>query len=62
MHLLERNAELSKASLGAQGGEMDNATRVIVNCKDDIKALWEDNVVQAVLTRGKVKLQDSAAL
>ena len=61
-HVLERNAELSTASLGAQGSEMDNATRVIVNCKDDNEALWEDNVVQAVLKRGKVKLQDSAAL
>lgn len=61
-HVLERNEELSKNTLGAQGNGSDEATGILVNCKDDIKALWEDDVVQAVLKKGKVKLQDSAAL
>lgn len=61
-HVLERNEELSKNPLGVQGNEMDDTTRVIVGCKDAIKALWEDDVVQAVLKKRKVRLPDSAAL
>jgi guanine nucleotide-binding protein alpha-1 subunit len=40
----------------------DAASEFIANSKADIKALWEDPVVQAVLTRRKVKLADSAGL
>ena len=46
----------------AQVSHADEATDVIASCKADIKALWEDSVVQAVLIRRKVKLADSAGL
>lgn len=40
----------------------DDATDVIAGCKDDMKALWGDDVVHEVLARQKVKLADSAEL
>lgn len=47
---------------GGGGGpsDPDAASEAIANSKADIKALWEDPVVQAVLTQRKVKLADSA--
>ncbi|TFK64784.1 hypothetical protein BDN72DRAFT_901266 [Pluteus cervinus] len=40
--------------------EDDDATDVIASCKDDMKALWADPEVRAVLRKRKVRLQDSA--
>ncbi|KAF9461031.1 G-protein alpha subunit [Collybia nuda] len=45
------------------GGEkeiVDEATEVIACCRDDMKALWADQVVQAVLRRRRMRLEDSA--
>ncbi|KIK81720.1 hypothetical protein PAXRUDRAFT_15081 [Paxillus rubicundulus Ve08.2h10] len=38
-----------------------HVTEVIAGCKDDIKALWEDNVIQEMLRRRRVRLEDSAS-
>src|SRR3984957_5739805 len=40
----------------------DPTTEVIARCKDDMKALWEDSVVRSVLSRRKIRLEDSAGL
>lgn len=41
---------------------MDNATEVIVSCKDDMKALWTDEAVKALLTKRRMRIEDSAGL
>ncbi|KAK7685083.1 hypothetical protein QCA50_011920 [Cerrena zonata] len=40
--------------------DLDRATGVIAGCKDDIKLLWEDSLIQELLQRRGVKLGDSA--
>ncbi|OSC97274.1 G-protein alpha subunit [Trametes coccinea BRFM310] len=42
----------------SQARDKDNPTAVLAACKDDIVALWEDKVVQAVLKKQNVRLQD----
>jgi guanine nucleotide-binding protein subunit alpha len=41
---------------------MDEATEVIVSCKDDMKALWTDEAVRALLTGRRMRIEDSAGL
>ncbi|KAI0824282.1 G-alpha-domain-containing protein [Trametes gibbosa] len=38
--------------------DKDNPSAVLAACKDDIVTIWEDTVVQAVLKRHNVRLQD----
>jgi hypothetical protein len=40
----------------------DPTTEVIARCKDDMKTLWEDSIVRSVLSRRKIRLEDSAGL
>jgi len=40
----------------------DNATEVIVSCCDDIRSLWEDDVVRAMLHRRKMRVEESSGL
>lgn len=44
------------------GSKHDNATVTIAQCKDDMKALWEDSSVKLALKRRKLQLPDSAGL
>lgn len=44
------------------GGERDDATEVIAGCREDVRALWEDEVVQEMLARQRIRLADSAGL
>ena len=39
--------------------DLERATGVIAGCKDDIRLLWEDSVIQELLKRRGVKLTDS---
>ena len=50
--------------LGGPGaaGERDDATEVIAGCREDVRALWEDGVVQEMLARQRIRLADSAGL
>ncbi|KAF5380126.1 hypothetical protein D9615_006289 [Tricholomella constricta] len=41
---------------------LDEATEVIAGCAEDMKALWADGAVQAVLRRRNMRLEDSAGL
>lgn len=41
---------------------MDEATEVIAGCKDDMLALWTDEDVQRVLSRRRMRVEDSAGL
>lgn len=42
--------------------DLDSVTITIANCKDDMKALWEDKTVRLALKRRKLRLPDSAGL
>ncbi|EGO03512.1 hypothetical protein SERLA73DRAFT_175022 [Serpula lacrymans var. lacrymans S7.3] len=37
-----------------------DVTEIIASCKDDMKALWQDDAVQTELARGRIRLDDSA--
>ena len=54
-------ASSSKAH-GKERADADDATEVIASCRDDMKALWEDKAVQALLQKHNIRLQDSAGL
>lgn len=56
-HVLERSQERMRGS-----ADSEDATGVIAGCRDDIKALWEDPIVQDVLARRNIRLADSADL
>ncbi|KAI0350747.1 G-protein alpha subunit [Trametes cingulata] len=43
---------------GSQAKDKDNPSAVLAACRDDIVALWEDSVVQGVLKKHNVRLQD----
>jgi hypothetical protein len=45
-----------------QRQSVDEATEVIVSCKEDIKALWMDKAVRAVLMKRRMRVEDSAGL
>lgn len=42
--------------------QVDEATEVIVSCQEDMKALWTDELVRAVLTKRRMRVEDSAGL
>jgi hypothetical protein len=44
------------------GDERDESTEVIARCRDDMKALWEDRVVKEVMSKRRLRLEDSAEL
>lgn len=44
------------------GDDLDSATRTIVACKDDMKALWNDKSVRLALKHQNQRLPDSAGL
>jgi guanine nucleotide-binding protein alpha-1 subunit len=39
-----------------------DSTEAIANCKDDIKSIWSDDIVQAMLAKRRIRLEDSASL
>ncbi|KAH9932360.1 G-protein alpha subunit [Fomitopsis serialis] len=41
-------------------GAADDATEVIAGCREDMKTLWEDGVVREMLTRLRLRMEDSA--
>ena len=43
-------------------GQPDEATEIIASCREDIKALWTDDVVRRVLEKRKVRVEESAGL
>lgn len=46
----------------SQFKDKDNPSAVLAACRDDIVTLWEDTVVQAVLKKQNVRLQDMPGL
>lgn len=48
--------------LEEEEGLLYKATMIIAGCVDDMEALWDDPVVQKLVTNGSVNLSDSAQL
>jgi len=40
----------------------DDVSDIIASCRDDIKSIWEDSTVKEMLSRRKVRIEDSAGL
>ncbi|KAG1772919.1 guanine nucleotide binding protein, alpha subunit [Suillus placidus] len=55
-----RNPEFLRHSFERDLPTLLDSTDVIANGKDDIKALWSDDHIQAMLWRRKTRLEDSA--
>ncbi|KAH9479016.1 Guanine nucleotide-binding protein alpha-4 subunit [Psilocybe cubensis] len=46
---------------GEEEGEMvDDATEILASCLEDMKALWTDDVVRAVLKKRRIRIEDTA--
>ncbi|KAG6917482.1 hypothetical protein DXG01_002345 [Tephrocybe rancida] len=45
---------------GSKEGAVDDATEVIAECRQDMRALWADPTVQEVLKRRRIRMEDSA--
>jgi len=54
--------EPSPLGRGKACADFEEITGVIAGCKEDIKALWEDELVQKVLTRRKYRVDESSGL
>lgn len=54
--------ELSADELRRINAELEEIAGVIAGCKDDIKTLWEDEVVQRVLSKRKYRVDESSGL
>jgi hypothetical protein len=57
-----REKEISAAELGKMTAEIEGITGIITGCKEDIKALWEDEVVQRVLSKRRHRVDESSGL
>ena len=52
-----------KIHLGEKdSAELEEITSIIVGCKEDIKALWEDELVQKILGKKKHRVEESSGL
>lgn len=56
------DAESSRRPIKHDGVSSQDATEVIASCKNDIMALWADDVIREMLRRHRVRLEDSASL
>ncbi|OAX39062.1 G-alpha-domain-containing protein [Rhizopogon vinicolor AM-OR11-026] len=56
-----RGPEVSGCSLEQDLPDIIDSTEAIANCKDDIKTLWRNDIVQAMLAKRRIRLEDSAS-
>lgn len=47
---------------GGEGDEVDAATELLARCREDMRELWGDEDVRAVLQNRRMRLEDSAGL
>lgn len=52
----------SQGDWGRSSADLDDITGIIAGCREDIKALWEDEVVQRVLGKKKYRVDESSGL
>ena len=54
--------ELSLLGRGKASADLEEITGIIAGCREDIKALWEDELVQKVLSKRKYRVDESSGL
>ena len=54
--------EASLAGWGKASTDLEEVGGIIAGCKEDIKTLWEDEVVQTILSRRKYRVDESSGL
>lgn len=54
--------EPSPPGRGKAYADLEDITGVIAGCREDIKALWEDELVQKVLSKRKYRVDESSGL
>ena len=57
----EREVSLGDWAKGSNT-DLEEITSIIAGCREDIKALWEDKVIQTVLSRKKYRVDESSGL
>ena len=57
-----QEAQESARAAEARMRKAAEVTGVVVGCAEDMKALWEDNVVQEMLRRKKVRMEEEPGL
>lgn len=55
-------ADLENEALRKIKENEDNIADVIISCQEDIKALWDDALIQEMLLRRKVRIEDAPGL
>lgn len=48
------------SSLQMRKGDYDEVTDILLACKEDMKSLWEDPLVQEILSQRRVRIEDSS--
>ena len=54
--------EVSPPGRSKAGADFEEITGIIAGCREDIKALWEDELVQKVLSKRKYRVDESSGL
>ena len=61
-HKISGNEEPVRGSVATDGSKLEDATEIIASCADDMKALWEDQVVRDLLKRKRIRMELSPGL
>ncbi|TBU47929.1 G-alpha-domain-containing protein [Dichomitus squalens] len=56
-HKLSGNEEAVRGTVVTDGSKLEDATEIIASCADDMKALWEDQVVRDLLKRKRIRME-----
>ena len=57
-----KEKEVSLAEWGKVNADLGEITSIIAGCREDIKALWEDELVQRIMTKRKYRVDESSGL
>ncbi len=60
-HLVENGSDGGLSPVKDNDPEGETAS-ALASCRDDIKALWEDDIVSEALSRRKVRIEDEPGL
>lgn len=60
--LAHKNDDYHESSLRRREEENYEITDILVGCRDDMKCLWDDTVVQQILTHRKARIEDLSGL
>ena len=56
------NDKIHVGEWGKSGTDLEEITSIIAGCREDMKALWEDDLVQRILSKRKHRVDESSGL